>query len=339
MASVKVNGEPAALTQGQYTFLNISENQTFEVEFQKIAAVDKTNLEAVYNQYKDEENTGYTEETWAAFEEARAKAKEVLDDADAGQDAVDNAVTALQDAYAGLKKEDPSQVDKTALQNLYDQYKEIEQGNYTDESYQALQAALTQALEVLNNEDADADAVTAAVAALNDAKAKLEEKPAPEPADKSELLQLFNDNQNRTETDYTAEAWAQFENTLLQAKTVLDNPAATAEEILNAKEALEAAVQLLENSKIPEEPDQPGTGGSGDSGQSGTGGSGEPGQSGTSQSGESHLNKPAKGTVDNAGSVKAVKTGDETNIVVPLVILILAAGVFAVTVYRCRKRK
>ena len=41
------------------------------------------------------------------------------------------------------------EVSKDALQNLYDQYKDTEQGSYTDESYAAFTEALENAAAVL----------------------------------------------------------------------------------------------------------------------------------------------------------------------------------------------
>lgn len=76
-----------------------------EVRFTKMA--DKSDLETLYNECKDLDQTKYTEETWKPFAEAMEAAKAVLDDPDATQAEVDEAYNALKDAKEGLKlKED-----------------------------------------------------------------------------------------------------------------------------------------------------------------------------------------------------------------------------------------
>lgn len=67
-------------------------------------AADKTALKALCDQYKDKENTGYTDESWNAFQDALAKVQEILNDEAAGQDAVDAAKAQLEAAVSGLKK-------------------------------------------------------------------------------------------------------------------------------------------------------------------------------------------------------------------------------------------
>ena len=68
------------------------------------------------------------------------------------------------------------EVSKDALQNLYDQYKDTEQGSYTDESYAAFTEALENAAAVLADENATQADVDNAFNALNSAAEALTEK-------------------------------------------------------------------------------------------------------------------------------------------------------------------
>ena len=77
-----------------------------------------------------------------------------LEKADASQEEVDQALEALKAAVAGLDEKEPAAVNKEILQNLYDSYAKMEQGDYTDESWQALQDALDAANAVLEKADA-----------------------------------------------------------------------------------------------------------------------------------------------------------------------------------------
>lgn len=64
-------------------------------------------------------------------------------------------------------------LDKTALQTLYDEVKDYEEKAYTKESWTAFKAALDQAAAILENENATAEQVTSAITALSEAKAGL----------------------------------------------------------------------------------------------------------------------------------------------------------------------
>lgn len=67
-------------------------------------AVDKSELQALYDANKDKVQGDYTDESWQAFANALAAAKAVLEDADASQEEVDGALKALQNAIDGLKE-------------------------------------------------------------------------------------------------------------------------------------------------------------------------------------------------------------------------------------------
>ena len=126
--------------------------------------------------HADYTEDAYTAESYAAYAEAFAAAQEVLGKADASQDEVDAALAALTEAVNGLEEKPDVEVSKDALQNLYDQYKDTEQGSYTDESYAAFTEALENAAAVLADENATQADVDNAFNALNSAAEALTEK-------------------------------------------------------------------------------------------------------------------------------------------------------------------
>ena len=67
--------------------------------------VDKTALQASYDANRDRVNDNYTTASWDEFTSALTAAKAVLDDASATQAQVDSAITALQAAIDGLRKQ------------------------------------------------------------------------------------------------------------------------------------------------------------------------------------------------------------------------------------------
>lgn len=66
--------------------------------------VDKSKLEEAYNKYKDLKNDGYTKDSWKVFENALNKAKTVLDDKNATEEQVNNALAQLENAVKKLEK-------------------------------------------------------------------------------------------------------------------------------------------------------------------------------------------------------------------------------------------
>ena len=139
--------------------------------------VDTGKLKALVEQCsKLTEQGNYTYDSWNKFTQALEAAKEVLDKTDVTQEEVDQAYEALQTAYDGLA-EYTGPVDNSKLQELVNQYSEMEQGDYTDESWAAFQEALKEAERVLNDPNATQAEIDRARAELEKAYADLEEAP------------------------------------------------------------------------------------------------------------------------------------------------------------------
>lgn len=76
--------------------------------------------------------------------------------------------------------------------------------------------------------------------------------------DKSELEALYNANKDKNQGEYTDASWKTFVEALNTAKNVLDDPAATADDVAQAIEILSSAILgLTENSGTSGDPDKP----------------------------------------------------------------------------------
>lgn len=187
------------------------------------------------------------------MQQAIADAATVLNDAEATQEAVDAAKAALTAAYDALEKEpvEPVQPDKTALQALFDELSALENDGYTAESWDALQKALTDAKAVLDDTEATQETVDAAKAALEAARDALEkEEPVdPEKPDKSALQKLYDECQKLKAEDYTKDSWKVLADAMEQAKQILADEDATAEQIASSVKDLEAAKSQLKKAE------------------------------------------------------------------------------------------
>ena len=111
----------------------------------------------------------YTEASWTALENALASARAILNDEDATQDEVDQALRALESARDALEKtpvvpvENPT---KKQLKALVKQAKETDTRGKTAESVKALTDAITYAEDVLGDENASDTQIQAAYSQL-----------------------------------------------------------------------------------------------------------------------------------------------------------------------------
>ena len=140
-------------------------------------------------------------------------------------------------------------------------------------------------------------------------------------ADHSQLADLISQAEALSADDYTADSYGVMQQALEAAKAVNDDAEATTEELTNAYTALKSAVDALEEKTVqtPAGDDQNGTA--------------DPDQNGNTQ-----VNTSAAGVNAKPSTVKPVKTGDYTNVVIPAAALVLAAALGGTMIYIRRKK-
>lgn len=104
---------------------------------------DKSSLDALIAEAEAKEETAYTPNSWNAFQEKLTAAKEVQNNQDAGVTQVTAAVNELTAAMEGLI----ARADLSSLNQLLDEVGELQESAYTEESWRALQTAITEAKE------------------------------------------------------------------------------------------------------------------------------------------------------------------------------------------------
>lgn len=202
-------------------------------------SADKSALEDTYNTLNGKTASDYSVDSWAAFEEAFANAETILDDVAATEEQVVNAEADLTAAADNL-------VVTVDLRTLYEQKQGVEQGNYTDATYNDYLEAILKAGNVLDNAEATQEEVTSARDALLSALENLEENPpAPVPADKTELQALYDANKDKAASDYTNDSFEIFQSALDNAADILGQDAATQDDVTLAVQFLQAAAEQL----------------------------------------------------------------------------------------------
>ncbi|MDF7663139.1 BspA family leucine-rich repeat surface protein [Bifidobacterium sp. ESL0763] len=229
----------------------------------------KTVLQNMYNQYKANRQNDFDPANWPAFTNALQHAKDVLDNANASQTDVDDALAGLINAANALVP--------NGRQDLADAVAAIigQQNKYTTGSWQPVQTAIDHANDVIATTPAPSKAdVDQAKQQLDQAIAGLIAK-----GDKTVLNQVI-DNANQklpNQSRYTPGSWSAFLAALANAKSVKNDPNATQSTIDNAWQQLVDAITNLE----PVAADNGGSGNNGGGSDNG-GGDGNGGGSGNS---------------------------------------------------------
>ena len=198
------------------------------------AKADKTQLQALIDEAGNKNKDEYTEESWASFETALNEAKSVFANENASQDVVDKACESLSKAIEELK------FNKSQLKVVIDQVENKNSEDYTEESWETFANALAEARSVFEDENATPESVDQAYRKLNEAINGLTVK-----VNKPELKELIDKVQDKKSEDYTDASWDAFETALEEAKAVLEDEAATSEQISQAYRKLDEAIKGL----------------------------------------------------------------------------------------------
>ncbi|MGE5704910.1 MAG: Ig-like domain-containing protein [Clostridia bacterium] len=240
--------EVTATKDGKTT--TTTKNLTVSSKTPPLPVVDKTALQAKVDQIHGENLVAseYTSSSWASLETAMQQAETVLKNPNATQQEVDEALSALKNAYNGLEKVS-AEIDKSKLQAKVDQINDenLVADDYTDESWTELEKALQQANAVLKDPKATQKEVDAALAALTKAREGLK-KQDDSAVDKSKLQAKVDAIQaeNLKAEEYTKASWQALQGALAHAQAVLADPKATQKEVDAALSALKKARQGLE---------------------------------------------------------------------------------------------
>lgn len=143
-------------------------------------------------------------------------------------------------------------VDTSALEEALAEAGALKEEDYTEETWEALEEAEAAAEAVLNDPTATQSEIDAAAAALEEAIAALEEIPV----DKSQLEKAIESAESKKKKDYTKKSWDAMQAALKVAEKVFADEDATQEEVDDATDALNKAIQAL----VPTTGKNPGTG-------------------------------------------------------------------------------
>ncbi|WP_455684540.1 family 20 glycosylhydrolase [Thomasclavelia sp.] len=193
--------------------------------------VDKTDLEDAITRALNIDPNLYTVESYQNLHDALINAQSIFGKDDATQQQIDDALKALNDAIDALEKIDvEDQANKLALQiavEAADKVTDKDLENVVPAVVNEFKAALTNAKAVLGNTDATQDQVDTAFDRLANVMHMLEFFKG----DKTDLNKLVSQIEGLNKADYSETSWNAMVPVLNEAKEVIANENAMAEEV------------------------------------------------------------------------------------------------------------
>lgn len=207
------------------------------------------------------------------------------------------------------------EVDKTTLIATIQEAQTFDKAIYTEETYDILENALSEAVNVSENADATQDVVDNAERVLRAAIDGLVVKEIPAQVDKTNLENAMKEAQALKKDDYTEASYKVLEDALNAALEVAENADATQEEVNNAEKVLRNAVSGLVSKEKPGEDKE---------------------HSGKNDPDKDNTKNPTTKT-PSKDKTNQVQTGDAANIAMPIMGIGFAVLMFAVVIL-LRKR-
>ncbi|WP_455684126.1 glycoside hydrolase domain-containing protein, partial [Thomasclavelia sp.] len=193
--------------------------------------IDKSQLQALYDEVKEYLETDYTADSWKEFKSAMDVAKDILDKADATQVEIDNAKTALENAKDNLvEKTETPDTNKAALSIAIDMAEAVTQeqlDKVVPVVANEFKAALQNAQNVFDNVKATQEEVNNAF----DRLAKVMQMLEFYKGDKAALQKMMDQIASLSASDYTDSTWNALQAVLPNVNEVLGNVNAMQEEV------------------------------------------------------------------------------------------------------------
>lgn len=212
-------------------------------------AVDKIELQNLYNQSKQFNMNHYTSATADILKKAMEESKVVLDRENAKGIDIIKAMNKLKDAINQLELK---KADYTKVNQAIKHAQSLNQDKYVDFSLvKKAVNAVKYDLDITKQKEVDEMAK-----AIENAIASLKEKPVIV-VDKTELNALIEKSENLSKDDYTVESWNSLLKILDMAKEISNNKDATQETVDKIKNELSNALESLKENEIIIEQDKP----------------------------------------------------------------------------------
>ena len=142
--------------------IEIMKRQLTDAMVKLVLSVDNEQLKSFVDDLSNLEQKDYTKDSWKQFQNVLKEAQDVVSNHDATKDEINDMYQKLLDAYNGLVTLN----DKSGLTDLISKADQLQEKDYTKDSWKQLVEALTQAKEVSAKEDATKEEINEAISNL-----------------------------------------------------------------------------------------------------------------------------------------------------------------------------
>ncbi len=225
------------------------------ISIQKKSGTDRSALKAQMNQVCVLSTADYSAESYGNLAAAAKAGMGLLIRAQATQEEVNQASTAIEQAIGALSVSAES---KTALEEDYNAAKALDITKYTTQSAEALSAAIAEIGTLLKKPNITKEELTQAKAHLEEAIQGLVIRPESRPQEEllEELGISIHRAKNLTSILYTEASWAKLQTELAAAEEVFNNQQADSAALASALTKLQTALSALERVSGGEEQDR-----------------------------------------------------------------------------------
>ena len=139
--------------------IEIMKRQLTDAMVKLVLSVDNEQLKSFVDDLSNLEQKDYTKDSWKQFQTVLKEAQDVISNHDATKGEINDMYQKLLDAYNGLVTLN----DKSGLTDLISKADQLQEKDYTKDSWKQLVEALTQAKEVSAKEDATKEEINEAI--------------------------------------------------------------------------------------------------------------------------------------------------------------------------------
>ena len=197
---------------------------------------DKTTLLSEINKANEYDISTFTPNSVEDFKSAISKVQVIYEDENATKKEVDDAEADITDAYLLLTLK----ADKTKLVELYNKYTNYSLDEYTSSSIKSFDKEIQNAKELIDDENISQDEVDKQVQAMKSIETLLVEK-----ADKTRLIELYNNYADYSLDEYMPSSIKSFNKEIQNAKELIDDENVSQDKVDKQIQAMESIETLL----------------------------------------------------------------------------------------------
>ncbi|MBS6797491.1 MAG: FIVAR domain-containing protein [Coprobacillus sp.] len=145
--------------------IEIMKRQLTDAMVKLVLSVDNEQLKSLMNDLSDLDQKDYTKDSWKQLQDVLKEAQDVVNNHDATKEEINDMYQRLLDAYDGLVTLN----DKSGLTDLISKADQLQEKDYTKESWKQMVEELTKAKEVSAKEDATKEEINEAISNLEKA--------------------------------------------------------------------------------------------------------------------------------------------------------------------------